>query len=413
MRNEIEKYLIACIWADEKLETVKLDELNEEMFSGSNRELFKKVIVYRKQGRPYDVLEGARLLGQDVVTQLMPAFDKSAGLSRYSYYLSQFKKDKCAEKIVQDIQNCGEIEQANLEEYLRLSRAAGDKEKLFNLNSDLQGFIDAVDQRVSGNYEKYSLGIHELDETLGYVRPGTLITVGARTSVGKTNFCLKLMSNVLKSGVKCLFLSSEMGYHELIERLTALNSNLSLWDIRNGRLSPGDVKALQDTLQEKIYNKPGHIYELSKFDIQGINELIDRLKVKVIFVDYLQRFNLGNKRNETRASILSDIVNELKAIALDKKVIIIAASQLTRATQNEEKPGLHSLKESGGIEEASDVVILLSQTGETEYVKLLRLDIAKNRQGVTREFEFCMDRRNCDIRALGNMEREVMVNDTK
>ena len=93
---------------------------------------------------------------------------------------------------------------------------------------------------------------------------------------------------------------------------------------------------------------------------------------------------------------MSDIANGLKEISMSKNVVVFAGSQLGKNADRKD-PKLSDLKESGGIEEASDGIILIGEMAETETVKQLRMHIAKNKYGICDKFVYAMNRKSCDM----------------
>jgi replicative DNA helicase len=170
-----------------------------------------------------------------------------------------------------------------------------------------------------------------------------------------------------------------------------------LYKIRNAKLNTEETSKYLEAIRTKIYEKRGHILEMAKFNIAEIRKAIEEIKPKFIFVDYIQRFNLDTNKNLSRAAVLSDIVNELKAIAMEMGVVVITASQINR-TADRGNVNIGALKESGAIEEASDIVILLSELEQTEREKAIKVVVAKNRHGLTGEYIYIFDRKNCDMR---------------
>ena len=174
----------------------------------------------------------------------------------------------------------------------------------------------------------------------------------------------------------------------------AMCSGLRLFDILNAHLKPEHIKDYSKAIQEKLYAKKSYIFETPRFSVNKIKELIDKTGCKFIFVDYLQKFSLEAGRNETRASIMSDIANGLKEISMSKNTVVFAGSQLGK-NADRFNAKLSDLKESGGIEEASDGVILISEVNEDENFKKLRMHVAKNKYGLSDMFVYKMDRKSC------------------
>lgn len=252
-------------------------------------------------------------------------------------------------------------------------------------------YTDTLEARKNGKYDRILSGFSGLDDIVGGFYRGNMIVLGARTSVGKTSFLLNLALNFVRQKVKTLFVSAEMTWDELLDRILASRSGLYVSKLRRGDLSPKDYNDVSDHLGQ-ISDLPLYCIEGGRMTMSRIRLATEIVKPDVIFVDFIQRFTPPNP-NQNRAAFFSDLANELKALGMEKKIIVVAASQMNREIERQDRrdPQLSDLKESGGIEEAADVAILL-QGDKTEdplsSTRNVTFHVKKNRHGPTGQIEF-------------------------
>lgn len=231
-------------------------------------------------------------------------------------------------------------------------------------------------------------GFPRLDELLdGGCRPGNLVCIGARTSVGKSSSLWSVSEMALGRGQRVLFVSAEMSAEDLFYRCAASHTRTKLRLIR--RFLPEGQRAVAyvaDTF--KSWNL--FIDDSGILTMSGLESMVDRYQPNVVIVDFIQRFRVSGKM-ETRASFFSDIANGLKTLAMKRGIVVYAASQLSRDIEKQDrKPTLSDFKESGGLEEAADVALMLWAATE-EMVKPQRAVkgyLLKNRNGALGVVDF-------------------------
>jgi replicative DNA helicase len=390
---ELESVILGAVFFDEKKEFVNLADLNESLFE--NKSLFKKVTKWRSENKPYDVILGNEIFSQDELKMLNSGVSRMVTICNYPHYLNLFKRKTLELRISQQIEN-KDINPDTLRQYIDAVNNSVIKEKIFNYETDLHEYLERFEERAMGKFERYSLDMPGLDELLGLVRPKRFYTVGASSGVGKTNLMLKIMLKQMSKEVPCLFFTAEMDYDSLVERMSAMNSGLRLFDITNARLRPEHITEYVNSIEKYLYGKKSYIFETPRFNTNKIKDLIDKTGAKFIFVDYLQKFNLEGARNQTPAFVMNNIANGLKEITMEKNVIIFAGSQFG-AHADRTNPKSSDLKESGGILEASDGLILIGEISEDDDYKKLRLDVAKNKYGITGRIAYAMDRKSCNM----------------
>jgi replicative DNA helicase len=229
----------------------------------------------------------------------------------------------------------------------------------------------------------------QLNNIIGGLRPGALYIVGARPGVGKTIFGLQLAWHLSKTGAVS-FHSLEMGKTELYNRIIAMEASVYLGNIEKGTIRDYEWQKIAQTIRQTKHELA--IHDKSGQTIQQIRALANSVKseghLQAIVVDYLgliQDTEKGRKRYE----MITDISIGLKNLARDLEVPVIALAQLNRGPEQRKnsEPDMADLRDSGGIEQDADVVILLHREqveGDQEWEKSqMILNVAKNRHGTT------------------------------
>ena len=246
------------------------------------------------------------------------------------------------------------------------------------------------------NRNALATGFQDLDILLSGVEKGNLITIGARPAMGKTAFILSIMSNLLKQNKKCLLFSLEMSTSQIIKRLIAILGEIGLITMNHNKL-------LDDSQKSKIEYILTAISYLNLticddiYTIEGIRNKIAEERPEYVFIDYLQL--LETPRKKQRSEAITNIMLDLKQIAKENNCIIFISSQLSRALESrcDKRPMLSDLRESGDIENISDVVMFIyrdeyykSYANEEDYALnkgKAEIIIVKNKMGAVGTIE--------------------------
>jgi replicative DNA helicase len=225
-----------------------------------------------------------------------------------------------------------------------------------------------------------------LDAYIGGFRPGTVVVIAARPGVGKTVLAAQIAARLAEEGLVS-FSSLEMSDVELVSRLISERLQIMVGKIKDARMTDLDwnvlaggrekLEALNIAIDDRAGVTPG--------DIRTFARTVSRHgRLSGVVVDYLQLMTSRSKQD--RHVQVSEFSRQLKILAKDMHVPVIALSQLNRESESRanKKPMLADLRESGAIEQDADVVILLRKEGEYPNQSLV-LDIAKNRHGQTGE----------------------------
>ena len=207
-------------------------------------------------------------------------------------------------------------------------------------------------------------GFTELDALLSGLQRSDLIVIGARPSLGKTSLALDIARHVgVKEKVPVGVCSLEMSREQVIDRFIAAESHVALWKLRTGRLDEMDFGMLQKGLDE-LSRAPIFIDDTASPNILQIRAMARRLQAKhglaLLIVDYLQLIQ-PRTNSDSMVQQVTEVSHGLKGLAKELNIPIVALSQLSRATEHREIkiPRLADLRESGSIEQDSDVVLFI------------------------------------------------------
>lgn len=204
----------------------------------------------------------------------------------------------------------------------------------------------------------FKTGFLDLDDLIGLRKKGALITIGARPAMGKTAFMLNIISNQIKQNKKCLLFSLEMSEEQVVNRLICQTSETDSIKIRMGKMELKDWNKIENAA-EKIANWDLLINDKPGINIYEIEECIKEVKPEVVFIDYLQLISAPKKMD--RYTQIEYVMKELKRIAIENELVIFINSQLSRSPEQrcDKRPLLSDLRESGGIENISDIVLFI------------------------------------------------------
>ncbi len=234
-------------------------------------------------------------------------------------------------------------------------------------------------------------GFAELDREAMILEETNLVVIAARPSMGKTALAINIANHVSVERRKpVLIFSLEMGGDQLVERFLSLRTGISGERIKRGELSDEDFEALQR--EEKVLRSaPLFIQDKESASISQILSKARRLKeeedISLIVIDYLQLLSVGGSA-ESRQYEVAEISRKLKMLAMEIRVPLICISQLSRKVEErrDHRPMMSDLRDSGQIEQDSDVVIFIQRReyyDPGESPGGAEMIVAKNRNGST------------------------------
>ena len=252
--------------------------------------------------------------------------------------------------------------------------------------------LDRLNSPDKDLYRGIPTGIGELDSTITGLNRSDLIILAARPGMGKTSFALNIARHAAVTvRKKVAFFSLEMGREQLASRLLSTEALVGGTKLRTGELEEGEWARLIEG-GDILAKAPIYLDDNSSITVPEMKAKIRRLGgVDLVIIDYLQLMNSA-KRIDNRVQEISEITRNLKIMAKELNVPVIALSQLARASEKrtEHRPVLSDLRDSGSIEQDADIVLFLyredyyqneNPPGEDSDRNSGECIVAKNRHG--------------------------------
>ena len=250
--------------------------------------------------------------------------------------------------------------------------------------------LEAIQNRESA-YTGLPTGFRDLDDLTSGLQPGNLVIVAARPGIGKSSLAMNVARNVAVTHEPVAVFSLEMSRTEIGMRLLCAEARVP-WDrIRNKRVGPDDWTRVVSAA-ETLHDAPLHIVDAGNVNIVDIRAKARRMKtgrqgLSLIIVDYLQLMTSPNaRRPDNRQQEVAEISRSLKLLAKELHIPVLALSQLNRNPESraDKRPQLSDLRESGSLEQDSDIVMFIHRDdADPEKKREAELILAKHRNGPT------------------------------
>jgi len=264
------------------------------------------------------------------------------------------------------------------------------------LSDIMQGTLDEIEaiSNHDGSMRGVPTGFTDLDELTNGLQSGQMIIVAGRPGSGKSTLGLDFCRAAsIHNNLTSAIFSLEMGRTEITMRLLSAESKVPLNHIRNGPMSEDDWQKLARKMGE-VSSAPMFIDDSPNMTMMEIRAKARRLKqrhdLRLIVIDYLQLMSSG-KKVESRQVEVSEFSRQIKLLAKELEIPIVALAQLNRGSEqrSDKKPMVSDLRESGSLEQDADIVMLVhredmyekesSRPGEADII------VGKHRNGPTRD----------------------------
>lgn len=338
--------------------------------------------------------------GMPFLASLINAVPTSAHIEHYSKVVAEKSR---ARKVIEDLSHSISSVydgQKDLNEILsqteqNLSTISNEQKKGFRPIIDVidstQSILDERSQKV-GDVTGTSTGFTDFDQITTGLHEDNLIIIAARPAMGKTAFALNIAQNVAKNSDKAVAIFSlEMGAESLVERMLSAEGLIPSYHVRTGNLTESEWRRMISA-KERLARGKIFIDDTAGVKISEIRSKAKRLAQEndglgLIVIDYLQL--IEGRGRENRQQEVSEISRQLKILAKELKVPVIALSQLSRGVdqRNDKRPILSDLRESGSIEQDADIVAFLYREAyykrdeQEEPDNVTELILEKNRHG--------------------------------
>lgn len=387
-----------------------------DFYENRHCDIFEAVVALFQNHKPIDVitvsdyLENRQLLekvgGPTYIAQLSFECPSSANVFQYANIVK-------SKSVLRNLLRCGqEITSFAFETEKELTEVLEKSEKsLFGvtqtfvkknfvhirdvLNKRYDEFCELHDSTDKSKMRGTSYGFSNLDYYTQGLKPGELIIIAARPSMGKSAFALNIVQHFAAKEKKIVgFFSLEMPKEQLVDRLFSSFLQVDAYKLQKGLLDDRDFERMGEAMQE-LSDAQIFFDDTGGLTSAELKSKARRLQMEsgldMIVIDYLQLMSGNNPLN--RVQEISEISRSLKMLAQELQVPVIALSQLSRSVEQRpnKEPQLSDLRESGSIEQDADLVLMLYRESyyepDTERKNLADIFIKKNRNGPVGQIE--------------------------
>jgi len=375
--KELEELLLGRIILEPKVLEEHSNLIHENLFQYPlNKEIYSLIVKYKNNGNEVDLItltNGLKKNHENIAYQLSMMTQlghmEANTTSCIEALNNIYQKNKLV-AIAQSIDN-GINNKDNLHHIIAsiendLSKINIIKlETLNNISVQIEDTLKDINKRMSiDGLLGIATGFDKIDKFTGGWQETDLVIIGGASSMGKTSFALAILLNACKySDTPSVIFSYEMSSNQLLKRLISMESGVNNSYIINGTLGKDEYLRVNQAVG-RIEKLPISIDECNITSLNylknRVKEYVNKKEVKLVLVDYLQLVS-HNSKNSSREQEVSKVARTLKNLAKELNITIIALSQLNRGVGMRAmgKPTLSDLRESGEIEQASDVVILI------------------------------------------------------
>ena len=387
--------------------------LPDDFYKPANKIVFKTMLSLFKKGEPIDATtmvsaltnqgDISKIGGMNYVVELVNSTPTSKNVEHYAKLV---KEKATLRKVIADLsESLSSAYQGDVSISDIISKTEKSMLDISNQNTGT-GFRNVADildthmqmvesrSQTDGVVTGLSTGFVGLDKITTGLHEDNLIILAARPAMGKTALALNIAQYIaVKEKKPVAIFSLEMGAESLIERMLASEGMVEGYHLKTGNLSVEEWSRLVHA-QGNLYDAPIFVDDTAGIRISEIRSKARKLAQEmgglgVIIIDYLQL--ITGSKGENRQQVVSEISRELKILAKDLKVPVIALSQLSRAVEQrqDKRPMLADLRESGSIEQDADIVAFLyrdayyqnEQADSQEANNVTELILEKNRHG--------------------------------
>jgi replicative DNA helicase len=393
----------ACLTDKESIQKV-CDVLNpEDFYDRKNQEAYSAMLSLEDKACPIDMITVNDVLKKkkiDIIGHLTDCVGMSLGSVGLRQHVKIVKEKRVLRELLETsnqlIENVksGDGDADDMldmveQRILSISKKNG-KKKYQKIGSIVGDVIDKIELLIEGKIEPGLMsGIKSLDDITGGFKNSDLIIIGARPSVGKSSLAMTIANNVAHQDKAVAFFSLEMSKEQLTWRVLAIESGINLWNIMNKRVSnQGELARLKEEAV-KLEEIPLIIDDTFSPTVMEIRRACRRIKAEnknlaLVVIDYLQL--IKPSRDGKPNDQVSEISRNLKGLAKELDVPVIALSQLSRNVEMRDStvPRLSDLRDSGALEQDSDVVIFIHRNynfGDDKPSDLVELRVDKHRNG--------------------------------
>lgn len=386
---DAERSVIGAVLQDSGAATLAFETLApEDFYTAEHREIFSAMQALHIAGSPIDLMTVGNELtrrgtmdGVGGAAYLLEALRFVPTTANTRTYIEIVQEKATLRKLInasrQISQQCY-AQSDTLQDVLRdaerlifdIVMKRGGAETLVPLQKVLLSTFDRIEElsRLKGKLAGVPTGLYDLDRMLTGLHGGELVLVGARPAMGKTSLALGVAQFAAIKGRKCVAVFSlEMPAEQIGMRLLCSAANINMQRVRSGMLSDDEWIKLGDCIND-LSTCRMYIDDTSGLTPSQLRSRCRRLMMEqgldLVVLDYLGLMGT-DRRVENRQLEVSEISRQLKSIALELKIPVLACAQLSRApsARTDKRPMLSDLRDSGSIEQDADVVMFIHREG--------------------------------------------------
>ncbi len=413
---EAEQALLGCLLIDVKIQ-LEIASLivQEDFYIESHQYIFGAMQSIMRENRPVDFVtltdyleknaELERAGGIDYITKLT---DIMVSAANYRRYLDIVKRDSLLRKLIRGasgiVAECetsmnADLSLAHAEKAIYEISDSVDTSEVVKINAVIPEVMNKFDElsKNGGALGGIKSGFTGLDNLLNGLHGSDLMVLAARPGTGKTSLAMNIVGNVAQQGYTCAVFSLEMGKDQLVQRLLCSVAGVSMGTALKGKMNKTEWLKIAKA-KEILSNSNIFIDDSAMITPDEVLSKCRRLKKKhgldLVMVDYIQLMSSRTAHVDNRQQEISEISRNLKILAKELNVPVLALSQLSRAVESRKgRPQLSDLRESGAIEQDADIVMFIHNPAKNATEKELaegkiqenvyELLIEKHRSGST------------------------------
>ncbi len=414
---EAEQALLGCMFIDNEIIADVLGLSAEDFYVESHQYILAAIKRVFAAHKPVDIvtitdsMEGVAELekvgGIGYITELIQTVPSAAN---YKYYYDIVKRDSTCRRLARSAREISEYACSGrpeadairfAEDKIYSVSKRNDSSVMKNVSEILPNILEEYQLRAENKGATHGVmtGINRLDRLTNGLRKSNLIVLAARPGVGKTTLAMNIVEHAALNGNVCAVFSLEMSEIELTKRLIASVAEVSQSKTETGTADKKDWLRIAKAVQ-RLENSVIEIDDSSLVTPAEIFSKCRRIKSKnggrldLVMIDYIQLMHSSDKREaENRNIEVASITRDLKIMAKELGVPVLALSQLRRrsSTEKQTEPQLSDLRESGAIEQDADMVMFINRPDmnatEEDVQKdgivrgMAYLTVSKNRHG--------------------------------
>ena len=391
--SDYEEVIIGSIMKNKKYLEEHEGEINEELFFYEEHKLIMGAILslYKKdKGTDYlsvsDELDRQGVLdyigGDNYLTRVRKAHQNKEYFSQYLEELKELAYKRivveASESLVESLESGDDINTC-LDKFERATERLNASEEDNTLASSLGEIFEELSTGKKIN--KVKTGISIIDKCTNGIAPSELITIGAKSGVGKSALSIRIAINMFNAGKKILIVSREMSKKQVTERILLSHSGVTKEAYENRDFTDNDWVRIVETMEAFTTNRI--IIDDKISTIAEIKQAVRKHKPDVLIVDYVQLLTPSNPR-DSRERQVADISRELKKMTSDFDMIVIQLTQLAEKGLGNYRPSGESYtRESRAIYHDSNIVVYVHHVTEEKEIEIAhRSTVLKERQSL-------------------------------